>query len=76
MKRIKNIYKDICDINNIIKYEHIININTKNKSKVEKYKEYYTELIYDIKNTLRLNKFISGKFNIFYIWTKIKTNYE
>ena len=65
MKRIKNIYKDICDINNIIKYEHIINLNTKNKSKVEKYEEYYTELIYDIKNTLGSKKYIPGKFNIF-----------
>ena len=34
MKRLNNIYYKICDIDNIMKYEHIVSDNTANKRKL------------------------------------------
>lgn len=67
MKRKNNLYKKICDINNIIKYEHIVSLNTKNKTKVEKFEEYYSENIYKIKDKLEGRSYVPLEYNIFYL---------
>ena len=40
MKRVNNIYHKISDIDNIMKFEHIVSVNTSNKRKVEKFQEH------------------------------------
>lgn len=65
MKRKNNLYKKICDINNIIKYEHNVSLNTKNKTKVEKFEEYYSENIYKIKDKLEGRSYVPLEYNIF-----------
>lgn len=67
MKRVNNIYNKICDIDNIIDMEHTISVNTKNKTRIEKYQEYYSENIYRIKNILGSRNYIPGEYNIFFI---------
>jgi len=66
MKRVNNIYYKICNIDNIINMEHTISINTKNKIRIEKYQEYYSENIYKIKNILESKNYIPGEYNIFF----------
>ena len=58
MKRVNNIYYKICDINNIMKYEHIVSVNTANKKKVEKFQEHYVENIYKIRDILMSKNYI------------------
>ena len=58
MKRVNNIYYKICDIDNIMKFEHIVSINTSNKKKVEKFQEHYVENIYKIKDILMSKNYI------------------
>ena len=67
MKRVNNIYYKICDINNIMKYEHIVSVNTANKKKVEKFQEHYVENIYKIRDILMSKNYIPGEYNIFFI---------
>ena len=67
MKRVNNIYQKICDIDNIIKYEHIVSVNTANKKKVEKFQEHYVENIYKIRDILKSKNYIPGEYNIFFI---------
>lgn len=67
MKRVNNIYKDICDIDNIMYCEHIVSLHTKNKRKVERYQEYYSQNIYKIKDMLESKSYIPGRYNIFFI---------
>ena len=65
MKRVNNIYHKICDIDNIMKFEHIISVNTSNKKKVEKIQEHYVENIYKIRDILMSKNYIPGEYNIF-----------
>ena len=65
MKRVNNIYYKICDIDNIMKFEHIISVNTSNKKKVEKIQEHYVENIYKIRDILMSKNYIPGEYNIF-----------
>lgn len=67
MKRVNNIYHKICDIDNIMKFEHIISVNTSNKKKVEKFQEHYVENIYKIRDILMSKNYIPGEYNIFFI---------
>ena len=67
MKRVNNIYHKICDIDNIMKFEHIVSVNTSNKKKVEKFQEHYVENIYKIKDVLMSKNYIPGEYNIFFI---------
>lgn len=65
MKRVNNIYHKICDIDNIMKFEHIVSVNTSNKKKVEKFQEHYVENIYKIRDILMSKNYIPGEYNIF-----------
>ena len=67
MKRVNNIFHKICDIDNIMKFEHIISVNTSNKKKVEKFQEHYVENIYKIRDILMSKNYIPGEYNIFFI---------
>ena len=67
MKRVNNIYHKICDIDNIMKFEHIVSVNTSNKKKVEKFQEHYVENIYKIRDILMSKNYIPGEYNIFFI---------
>ena len=67
MKRVNNIYHKICDIDNIMKFEHIVSVNTSNKRKVEKFQEHYVENIYKIRDILMSKNYIPGEYNIFFI---------
>lgn len=67
MKRINNIYSRICDIDNIIKYEHIVSVNTKNKKKVEQFQQYYVQNIYKIREMLIKKTYEPAEYNIFFI---------
>ena len=67
MKRVNNIYDNICDLNNIMSMSHKVCINTKNKNKVDKYELYLTEHLIDIKNLLSNKTYKIGKYNIFLI---------
>ena len=67
MQRVNNIYHKICDIDNIMKFEHIVSVNTSNKRKVEKFQEHYVENIYKIRDILMSKNYIPGEYNIFFI---------
>ena len=67
MKRVNNIYYKICDVDNIMKFEHVVSVNTSNKKKVEKFQEHYVENIYKIRDILMSKNYIPGEYNIFFI---------
>ena len=67
MKRVNNLYRSICDLDNIIEMTNIVCKNTKNKKKVEKFETYKMEHIINIKNKLESKDFQFDKYNIFMI---------
>jgi len=68
MKRVNNIYNTITDIKNIQNmYDKRVKINTKNKSKLEKFENNYVSNMTYIKNILKNKIYIPGKYNIFLI---------
>ena len=67
MKRVNNIYKDICDLNNIINMTNIVCKNSKNKKKVNNFEKYKCEHIVNIKNRLESRNYIPNDYNIFMI---------
>lgn len=68
MKRLNNLYDKINDIDIIINmYDNIVSKNTKNKSKIEKFNDYYSCNIFNIKNIINGNNYVSGRYNIFLI---------
>ena len=67
MKRASNLYNQICDIDNIMKFAHIVCVNTKNKKKVEEFEEHFIENIYKIREKLISRTYTPGKYNIFFI---------
>lgn len=67
MKRKNNLYKNICDLNNIIEMTNTVCKTTKNKKKVEKFEAYKMEHIMNIKNRLDSKNIKIGKYNIFMI---------
>lgn len=68
MKKLGNLYKNICDINNIIDAFNEVCRNTKNKKKIYKLKEYKCIYISKIQNILKEQKYSVGKYNIFTIY--------
>lgn len=68
MKRVNNIYNRITDINTIIGvYDNEVKRNTKNKTKVEEFDNYYSLNIKEIKEELMSGDYIPGEYNIFFI---------
>lgn len=68
MKRVNNLYKNICDIDKIMAmYDHVIRLNTKNKQKIEEFDNYYSVNIKMIKEELINKTYLPGKYNIFLI---------
>lgn len=68
MKRKSNLYEDIYKLENIEKVFAEVCKNTKNKKKVEEYKELKCAYIYHIYNMLKSDKYIPGKYNVFTIY--------
>ena len=68
MKRKSYLYNDMCNINNIIKVYDEVCRNTKNKNKVNVYKEYKCANISKIYNTLVNRKYVVGPYNVFTIY--------
>lgn len=68
MKRIGNLYSDICDIYNIMDmYDNSVRKNTKNKKKIEEFNNFYSCNIKEIKEELITNNYTPDKYNIFLI---------
>ena len=68
MKRVNNIYNTIIDIKSIQNmYDKRVKINTKNKSKLEKFENNYVSNMIYIKSILKNKIYIPGKYNIFLI---------
>ena len=68
MKRKSNLYEDIYKLENIEKVFAEVCRNTKNKKKVEEYKELKCAHIYHIYNMLKNDNYIPGKYNVFTIY--------
>lgn len=67
MKRLNNLYKDICDLNNIIDMTDKVCMKVRNKKLVDKFETYKTEHIVNIKNRLDSKNVIFDRYNIFMI---------
>ena len=67
MKRVNNLYKNLSDINNIIRMTDKVLSKVKNKERREKFYLYYSEHIINIKNRLENKNINLGKYNIFLI---------
>lgn len=67
MKRVNNLYKNLYDINNIIRMTDKVLSKVKNKERREKFYLYYSEHIINIKNRLESKNINLGKYNIFLI---------
>lgn len=69
MKRAKNLYNKICDIEVIMNmYDKVIKRNTKNKRKIQKFENFYSCNIANIKEELISKKYKIGKYNIFLVY--------
>lgn len=68
MKRVNHLYHEITLLPNIMEmYDKKVRVNTHNKSKIEKFDEYYTQNIINIKNILENKNYDGGKYNLFVI---------
>lgn len=68
MKRINNLYNNICDIYNIMDmYDNYVRKNTKNNKKLEEFNNFYSCNIKEIKEELITNNYTPGKYNVFLI---------
>lgn len=68
MKRKNNLYQEICKIENIISAFNEVCRNTKNKKKVQNYKQYKSIYISRIYNVLNNKNYKIGKYNVFTIY--------
>ena len=68
MKRKNNLYEEMCKIENINKVFDEICRNTKNKRKVQRFKEYKSINITRIYNILNERKYVPGPYNKFTIY--------
>lgn len=68
MKRIGNLYENIYEYENIRSVFFEICRNTKNKRKVDKFKEYRCVNIFKIYDTLKNRKYIPGPYHVFTIY--------
>ena len=67
MKRLNNLYDDICDLNNIIKMTDKVCSRVRNKRLVDRFEVYKSEHIINIKNRLESRNVMFDKYNIFMI---------
>lgn len=67
MKRLNNLYDDMCDLDNIIKMTNKVCMRVRNKRLVEKFEAYKSEHIVNIKNRLDGRNVTFNKYNIFMI---------
>lgn len=68
MKRIGNLYENTYKIENIMQAFNEVCKNTKNKNKVNKYKEFKCMYISRIYNILKNREYIVGPYNVFSIY--------
>ena len=68
MKRKNNLYEEMYKIENIQRVFNEICKNTKNKRRVENYKQFKCANIYDVYNTLKNKEYKPGKLNVFEIY--------
>lgn len=68
MKRKNNLYDNMYKLENIETVFNEICKNTKNKKRVERYKEFKCANIYDVYNTLKNREYKPGKLNVFEIY--------
>lgn len=68
MKRKKDLYQNICKLNNILKAYTEVCRNTKNKRKVANYKQYKCIYISRIYKTLVNKSYVVGPYNVFTIY--------
>ena len=68
MKRKSNLYENIYKIENIMQAFNEVCRNTKNKNRVNKYKEFKCMYIYQIYRILKNRKYTVGPYNIFTIY--------
>lgn len=68
MKRKNNLYYEILNFDNILKAFNEVCKNTKNKRKVENYKQYKCTYISRIYNTLKNKTYEVGPYNVFTIY--------
>lgn len=68
MKRKNNLYRDIYKFENIMYCFNEVCKNTKNKKKVEEFKNYKAIYISRCYHELKKKKYEMGKFHIFYIY--------
>lgn len=68
MKKVNRLYNRINDIDIICDmYDNVISRNTKNKSKIERFNDYYSSNIINIKNIINNCNYKVSKYNIFLI---------
>ena len=67
MKRLNNLYNDMCDLNNIIKMTDKVCSRVRNKRLVDRFEVYKAEHILNIKNRLESRNVVFDKYNIFMI---------
>ena len=68
MKRLSNLYKNIYDFNNILSAYNEVCKNTRNKRKVEHFKEYKNIYISRIYNILKNKQYVVDPYNKFTIY--------
>lgn len=68
MKRKGNLYENIYDFNNIVDAINEVCRNTKNRKKVEFFKEYKCTYISRIYNILKNENYVPGPYNVFIIY--------
>lgn len=68
MKRLNNLYENIYDFNNILSCFNEVCRNTKNKNKVNKFKNYKCIHISRIYNDLKNKTYKVSRYNVFYIY--------
>ena len=67
MKRLNNLYKEACKLDNIVKMTNKVCTKVKNKDKVNKFETYKSEHIFNIYKRLNTKNLNVGKYNIFMI---------
>jgi retron-type reverse transcriptase len=68
MKRVKNLYQKINNIDNIIYiYKKQVRINTKNKNRIENFEDFFIEQISTIKEMINDRKITFNKYSVFLI---------
>ena len=67
MKRLNNLYKEVCKLDNIVKMTNKVCTRVRNKNKVDKFETYKIEHIFSIYKRLNERNLDVGKYNIFMI---------